>query len=49
MYLLDKAHTALVPGDAFGAPQCIRVSYAASKQEIIEAAKRISSALQELS
>jgi len=48
MYLLDEAHVAIVPGEAFGAPECIRISYAASKEEIKEAVKRIASALGDL-
>jgi len=48
MYLLDKAHTAIVSGEAFGAPECVRISYAASKQEITEAVKRIDLALKDL-
>lgn len=49
MYLLNKAHVALVPGEAFGSPQCIRISYATSKDMIIEAVNRIKVALEELS
>ena len=41
MYLLNKAHVALVAGSAFGNPECIRISYAASDEKLIEAAKRI--------
>ncbi len=48
MYLLEKAMVAVVGGTAFGAPGCIRISYAASDDEIIEAVKRIKSALAEL-
>lgn len=44
-YLLDKAHVALVPGEAFGNPSCIRLSYATSDKELIEAAKRIKETL----
>jgi aspartate/glutamate/aspartate-prephenate aminotransferase len=36
---------AVVPGDAFGAPDCIRISYAASLQTLQEAMNRICSAL----
>ena len=39
--LLDKAHVAVVSGSAFGCPQCIRLSYAISTEEIIEAMRRI--------
>ena len=47
-YLLEKAHVATVGGTAFGAPGCIRLSYATSDERIIEAIKRISSALEKL-
>ena len=40
-YLLEQAHVAVVPGSAFGCPECIRLSYAISTEEIIEAMKRI--------
>jgi len=45
LYLLDKAQVAIVGGDAFGAPECIRISYATSDDLLIEAVKRIKSAL----
>ncbi len=45
MYLLNKAHVALVPGDAFGDPHCIRFSYATSENLLIEAVQRIKKAL----
>jgi len=45
MYLLNKAHVALVPGEAFGDPYCIRVSYATSNDLLIEAVGRIKRAL----
>lgn len=48
MYLLNKAHVALVPGDAFGSPECIRISYATSKEQIKEAVSRIKLALSQL-
>ena len=41
MYLLNKAHVALVSGAAFGNPECIRISYAATDEKLIEAAKRM--------
>ena len=41
MYLLNNAHVACVAGDAFGNPECIRISYAASESKLIEAMKRI--------
>jgi aspartate aminotransferase len=48
MYLLNHAHVAVVPGDAFGNPNCIRISYATSKKLLITAIARISEALAEL-
>jgi aspartate aminotransferase len=48
LYLLDKAQVALVGGTAFGAPDCIRISYAASDDNIKEAVKRIKTALEKL-
>ena len=41
LYLLDKAQVATVGGDAFGAPDCLRISYATSDDLIVEAVKRI--------
>ncbi len=49
LYLLDKAQVATVGGDAFGAPECIRISYATSDDLLVEAVKRIKSALEKLS
>lgn len=46
LYLLDKAQVALVGGTAFGAPDYIRISYAASDDNIREAVKRIKAALE---
>ncbi len=45
MLLLEEAHVATVTGDAFGNPNCIRISYAASQEQIIEAIRRIKSLL----
>ncbi len=45
MYLLEKAQVAVVGGDAFGAPDCIRISYANSDHLLVEAVKRIRTAL----
>ena len=45
LYLLDKAHVSLVTGAAFGDPNCIRLSYAASEENLREAIKRITAAL----
>jgi aspartate aminotransferase len=41
LYLLEEALVATVTGEAFGNPDCIRISYAASNEQIIEAIKRI--------
>jgi aspartate aminotransferase len=48
LYLLDKAQVAVVGGDAFGAPSCIRISYATSEELINEALKRMKTALEKL-
>ena len=45
MYLLEKGHVAVVGGDAFGAPEYFRLSYATSEEKIKEAAKRMAGAL----
>jgi aspartate aminotransferase len=45
MYLLDKAHVATVTGEAFGNPNCLRLSYATSEDQLTEALKRIKEAL----
>ena len=45
MYLLEVGHVATVGGDAFGAPDYFRLSYATSEEKIEEAAKRIAKAL----
>jgi aspartate aminotransferase len=45
LFLLDKALVATVTGDAFGNPNCIRISYAASQDQLIEAIKRIKKVL----
>ena len=44
-YLLEEAHVATVSGNAFGTPECIRLSYATNEENIIKAMKRISNAL----
>ena len=44
-FLLEEANVATVSGEAFGKKNCIRISYAASEKEIIEAVKRIKSAV----
>ncbi len=48
MYLLEVAHVATVGGDAFGDPECFRMSYATSDDNIREAMKRIADALAKL-
>lgn len=45
MFLLEEATVATVTGEAFGAPTCIRISYAASEAQLREAIKRIKKAL----
>ena len=47
MFLLEEALVATVTGEAFGSPNCIRLSYAASEAEIEEAMKRIKNAVSE--
>lgn len=44
IFILEKSHVALVSGAAFGAPDCVRISYAASEQDLREACNRIASA-----
>jgi len=48
MYLLEEAHVATVGGDAFGDPDCFRMSYATSDDNIREAMRRIAEALAKL-
>lgn len=48
LYLLAKKHIACVSGDAFGSPECIRLSYAASEEQLIEAIKRLKDGLAKL-
>ncbi|MGI6342395.1 MAG: pyridoxal phosphate-dependent aminotransferase [Bacteroidales bacterium] len=44
-FLLDVAHIASVPGAAFGAPNCFRMSYATTEENLIEAVNRLKKAL----
>ncbi len=44
LYLLEKAHIATVPGEAFGDPACIRISFATSDEKLVEAMKRMKDA-----
>lgn len=48
LYLLEEAHVASVGGDAFGAPECFRMSYATSDDNIVEAMRRIKEAVAKL-
>ncbi|MBN2214620.1 MAG: pyridoxal phosphate-dependent aminotransferase [Bacteroidales bacterium] len=48
LYLLDKAHIATVPGEAFGEPTCIRISFATSDENLVEAMSRMKNALSAL-
>jgi len=48
MYLLDKAHVAIVPGAAFGDDNYVRFSYATSDDRLLEALRRMKEALAQL-
>lgn len=48
MYLLEVGHVATVGGDAFGSPECFRMSYATSEANITEAMRRIADTLARL-
>ncbi len=48
IYLLSEAKVALVTGDAFGNPNCLRISYATSDEILLDACNRIKTALQKL-
>jgi len=48
LYLLDTAHIATVPGDGFGAPNNVRISYANSDENLLKAMQRLKNALTEL-
>ncbi|MCU0442234.1 MAG: pyridoxal phosphate-dependent aminotransferase [Bacteroidia bacterium] len=48
MYLLHHAHVSMVTGEAFGAPHCVRISYATSDENIVAAMHRIQQALEQL-
>jgi aspartate aminotransferase len=48
MYLLEEGHVACVGGDSFGSPECIRMSYATSDENIVESMRRIKEALAKL-
>lgn len=48
MYILNDAHVSLVTGEAFGAPSCVRLSFAASDEQLKEAIRRIKESLSKL-
>jgi aspartate aminotransferase len=48
MYLLNEANVATVTGEAFGSPNCMRISYAAADEILVEAVRRIKTALEKL-
>ena len=48
MYLLNEANVATVTGEAFGSPNCMRISYAAADEKLVEAVDRIKTALKKL-
>jgi aspartate aminotransferase len=47
-YILSKGHVGVVSGDAFGAPGCFRISYAASEEQLAKAITRIKTVLEKL-
>src|SRR5882762_1111172 len=48
LYMLEKGQVSLVPGGAFGDDKCVRLSYAASEKELVEALRRMKEALSKL-
>lgn len=48
LYLLNEVHVSMVTGEAFGAPECVRISYATSDDKLVEALKRIKRGLDQL-
>jgi len=48
LYMLETGHVSLVPGGAFGVEQCVRLSYAASEKELVEALRRMKDAVSKL-
>jgi aspartate aminotransferase len=48
LYLLNEGHVGMVPGEAFGDPDCIRISFATSDEMLVEAMSRIKNALAKL-
>jgi aspartate aminotransferase len=49
LYLLEEGHIATVSGESFGEPECIRISFATSDDNLVEAMKRMKEALGKLS
>jgi aspartate aminotransferase len=49
MYLLNEMHVSMVTGEAFGAPECIRIAYATSDEKLSIAMQRIKTGLEQLS
>ena len=49
MFLLEDAHVSLVTGEAFGDPECLRLSYAASEEELKKAIAKMTVSLAKLS
>src|SRR5688572_26410018 len=45
MFMLEKAHVSLVPGEAFGDENCVRISYAAAEKDLVESLRRMKEAL----
>ncbi|MDR1171325.1 MAG: pyridoxal phosphate-dependent aminotransferase [Bacteroidales bacterium] len=48
LYLLGKGYVATVPGDAFGEPKCIRLSYATADEKLVKAMKQMKEAFAKL-
>lgn len=48
LYMLENHHLAMTPGDAFGAPNSIRLSFATSEEKILEACRRLKRGLEQL-
>lgn len=48
LYLLNEGHIGTVPGEAFGDPECIRISFATSDEQLVEAMARMKAALAKL-
>jgi len=49
LYLLNEAHVSTVTGEAFGNADCIRISYAAAEDQLVQAVSRIKDALAKIS